>query len=114
MRPGGENGGMSSKPRSVLGRVLRDRQVLSALAAGLVIGVAAGFSAPRYPWPFALIGVVWLVATVVRLRAAAVAARGEPPAAPPAESPAQSPAESPAASPAQPEATADEGRAPQA
>ncbi len=106
MRPGGENGGMSSKPRSVLGRVLRDRQVLSALAAGLVIGVAAVFSAPRYPWPFALIGVVWLVATVVRVRAAAVAARVEPPAAPPAESPAEPPA--------QPEATTDEGRAPQA
>lgn len=67
---------MSSKPRSVVarvvGRVLRDRPVQSALAAGVVIGVAALFSAGRYPWQFAVIGLVWLVATVVRVRNAAV------------------------------------------
>ena len=50
----------------------------SALAAGVVIGIAAVFSAGRYPWPFALIGLVWLVATVVRVRAAAVAPVPEP------------------------------------
>jgi len=52
---------------SALRRLSRDQQVRAALAAGVVIAVAAIFSADRYPWPFALIAVIWVVATVTRV-----------------------------------------------
>jgi len=52
---------------SALRRLSRDQQVRAALAAGVVIAVAAIFSAGRYPWPFALIAVIWAVATVTRV-----------------------------------------------
>lgn len=77
MAVGAEQG--SGSRGSVLGRVLRDRAVRSALGAGLVIGLSAVFSGGRYPWPFAVIGVVWLVATVLRIRDVVTAARAEEP-----------------------------------
>lgn len=77
MAVGAEQG--SGSRGSVLGRVLRDRAVRSALGAGLVIGLSAVFSGGRYPWPFAVIGVVWLVATVLRIRDVVTAARTEEP-----------------------------------
>ena len=77
MAVGAEQG--SGSRGSVLGRVLRDGAVRSALGAGLVIGLSAVFSGGRYPWPFAVIGVVWLVATVLRIRDVVAAARAEEP-----------------------------------
>jgi len=71
----------TSSAKALVRRVLRDGKVRSALLTGLVVGVAALVAGPRYPWPFAVMGLVWLVATVARVRAAAVAPDVTPTAA---------------------------------
>ncbi|WP_146806680.1 hypothetical protein [Cellulomonas persica] len=70
-----EEGAETGRPRrgAAVGRVLRDGAVRSALLAGLVIGLSAAFVGARYPWQFAVIGAVWLVATIVRIRNVVVA-----------------------------------------
>ncbi len=66
---------------AAVGRVLRDGAVRSALVTGVVIGLSALFVGARYPWQFAVMGAVWLVATVLRVRNVLVRPVGAAPSA---------------------------------